>query len=204
MRCRDDKKESTLRLKAMEMIVADGFDGLSMQRLAKAACVSPATIYIYWKNRENLLNQLYHDVQHTFTEVALEGFHPELSLQEGLWLQWKNRLRFIEEYPIHFKFYEMFRHSPLINRSDMKFSIFKENMRVFMENSKRRGEMQEMPAEVFWSLAFAPFYSLVQFHLHQRQVLNKDFKLTDAVLLQAFEMVVSAFKPQTASTNSDR
>ena len=41
------------------MIVKEGFDGLSMQKLAKAANVSPATIYLYFKNREDLLNQLY-------------------------------------------------------------------------------------------------------------------------------------------------
>jgi len=46
MRSRDPKKEKAIRRKAMEMIVKDGFDGLSMQKLAKAAEVSPATIYI--------------------------------------------------------------------------------------------------------------------------------------------------------------
>jgi AcrR family transcriptional regulator len=58
-------------MKAMEMIVAEGFDGLSMQKLAKAAGVSPATIYIYWKNREDLLNQLFQEVQENFTRGSI-------------------------------------------------------------------------------------------------------------------------------------
>ena len=86
MRVRDELKESAIREKAMEMIVAEGFDGLSMQKLAKAANVSPATIYIYYKNREDLLNSLYNTVNDTFARVALEKFSPDLMLEEGLWM----------------------------------------------------------------------------------------------------------------------
>ncbi len=106
MRIRDENKEHAIREKAMEMIVAEGFDGLSMQKLARAANVSPATIYIYFKNREDLLNRLYNDVQQTFSDVALAGFNPELSFEDGLWIQWKNRLKFALKFPVHFSFYE--------------------------------------------------------------------------------------------------
>ena len=61
MRLRDEAKEQSIREKALEMIVKEGFDGLSMQKLAKAAGVSPATIYIYFKDREDLILQLYYE-----------------------------------------------------------------------------------------------------------------------------------------------
>src|SRR3954463_4345207 len=118
MRVRDPDKEHAIREKALEMIVAEGFDGLSMQKLAKAANVSPATIYIYYRNREDLLNSLYNEVNQTFAREALKKFDPTLSLEEGLWRQWKNRLNFILEYPNYFKFFEQFRNSPLINHKD--------------------------------------------------------------------------------------
>jgi TetR/AcrR family transcriptional repressor of multidrug resistance operon len=37
MRTRDESKELAIRQKAIQMIVEKGFDGLSMQKLAKAA-----------------------------------------------------------------------------------------------------------------------------------------------------------------------
>ena len=55
MRTRDENKEAAIRTKALEMIVKVGLDGLSMQKLAKSANVSPATIYIYFKDREDLI-----------------------------------------------------------------------------------------------------------------------------------------------------
>src|SRR3954470_17919424 len=104
MRVRDEYKVTTIRQKAIEMIVREGFDGMSMQKLAKAAHVSPATIYIYFENREDLLNQIFLEVQKKFIDTALEGFDPNMSFKDGLWLQWVNRLNFITRYPAHFKF----------------------------------------------------------------------------------------------------
>ena len=199
MRNRDEHKEATIKTKAMEMIVLEGFEGLSMQKLAKAAGVSPATIYIYWKNRENLLNQLFHDVQDAFTESALRDFHPELTFADGLWLQWQNRLQFIRQFPVQFAFYEQFRHSPLINRGNLKFSLFKESMQQFVANAVTRGDMQVMPHEVYWSLAYAPFYALVRCERQEKSKFNNDFKLTDDILKLTFDMVIRSFQTHFTS-----
>lgn len=197
MRTRDENKLVAIKARAVEIIVEEGFDGFSMQKLAKAANVSPATIYIYFANREDLLNQLYNEIMGLFGEVALEKFDPELSLEEGLWLQWKNRLRFILEYPLYFKFFEQFRNSPLIHHKDVRNDAFKENMKTFVVNAVKRGEMAKMEPELFWSLAYGSFYSIVKFHLQERSMMNESYKLTDAKLKTLLKMVVRALQPLT-------
>src|ERR1044071_4813280 len=182
MRTRDENKEAAIREKAMEMIVKEGFDGLSMQKLAKAAGVSPATIYIYYQNREDLLNSLYNEVNTTFAEVALKKFNPDMSLEEGLWMQWKNRMKFIMEYPTYFKFFEQFRNSPLIHHKAVQSFQFKESMKQFVMNAVKRKEMAKMEPEIFWSLAYGSFYSLIKFHLQEKSMMNDSFKLTDVKL----------------------
>src|SRR4051812_14292892 len=192
MRTRDESKEAAIREKAMEMIVEEGFDGLSMQKLAKAANVSPATIYIYYKNREDLLNNLYNEANKSFAASALKKFSPDLSLEEGLWIQWKNRLRFIMESPVYFKFFEQFRNSPLIHHKDVKSAEFKENMKLFVMNAIKRGEMAKMEPELFWSITYGSFYSMIKFHLQQRSMMNDSFKITEAKLKSLLKMVVKA------------
>ncbi|HEX2613085.1 MAG TPA: helix-turn-helix domain-containing protein, partial [Fibrobacteria bacterium] len=59
MRSRDPSKESAIRRMTMELAVKEGFDGLSMQKVAKAAKVSPGTLYIYFEDREDLMMQAY-------------------------------------------------------------------------------------------------------------------------------------------------
>lgn len=195
MRLRDENKEMAIREKAMEIIVKEGFDGLSMQKLARAAGVSPATIYIYYKNREDLLHQLFNEAQKTFTDTALANFHPDFSLEKGLWIQWKNRLRYIEKYPVYFQFFEQFRNSHLINHRSVNMSDFRENMILFVKNAIKRGELARMEPEIFWSIAYGSFYSLVKFHLQEKKMMSEDFRLTDVKLKKTLKMVIKALKP---------
>lgn len=196
MRVRDENKEVAIREKAMEMIVRGGFEALSMQKLAKAANVSPATIYIYYKNKEDLLHQLFNKSQEQFAEYALKGFSPETSLEEGLWIQWKNRLRFIEDFPVYYRFFEQFRNSPLINHKNVNMAYFRESMMAFAHNAVRRGELNKMDPEIFWSIAYGTFYSLIKFHLQEKKMMTETFKITDSKLKLALKMVVKALKPE--------
>lgn len=195
MRTRDENKETMIREKAFEMVVKEGFDGLSMQKLAKAAGVSPATIYIYYKSREDLLNRIFNDAQKKFAKNALKDFDPNMTLEEGLWLQWKNRLQFITEYPNYFQFFEQFRNSPLINHRDVDMSEFKKNMKSFVKNAVERGEMPGMEPEVFWSVAYGSLYALLKFHLQERKMMNENFRMTETMMKQCFNMVIKALKP---------
>ena len=193
MRTRDEHKIELIREKGLAMIVEQGFDGFSMQKLAKAASVSPATLYIYFKNREDLLDQLYAEVHKKFSEVALKDFNPDLSLKEGLKLQWKNRFKFITKYPVHFKFQEQYRNTPCYNSAN-QLSEFKENMKQFVMNAIKRGEMKKVEPEIFWALAYGPFYFLVKFHLQGKSPMNPSFKLNDALLEKTLNKVISALK----------
>ena len=195
MRARDENKEMAIREKAIELIVNEGFGGFSMGKLAKAASVSPATLYIYYKNKEDLLNSLYNTVHDKFIEMALQDFDPSVSLSTGLMQQWKNRLRHIEEHPYHFKFTEQFKNSPLIHHKDVNTEEFKEIMKQFVMNAIRRGELRKMEPEIFWALAFGPFYSLTRFHIQGKSMMNDTFSITDQKLKTLLEIVLKSLKP---------
>jgi AcrR family transcriptional regulator len=72
MRLRDEQKELLVRTKALELLVEEGFNGFSMHKLAKAANVSPATLYIYFQNKEDLIVQLGIEVGQKIQEVTFE------------------------------------------------------------------------------------------------------------------------------------
>src|SRR5258707_4504077 len=55
MRTRDENKIEAIYREALKMLVNEGFDRLSMQKLAKMAGGCPATIYIYFSGKEELL-----------------------------------------------------------------------------------------------------------------------------------------------------
>lgn len=194
MRIRDENKAITIREKAIEMIVNEGFDGLSMHKLAKAANISVSTIYIYFKNREDLLNQLYIAVTELFAKETLHNFDPSMDFEAGLWLQWTNRYRYIRQYPLHYHFSEQFRNSPLINHPGIQLDPFRNAMVLFVQNAVQKKQIADLPPEIFWALAYGPFYILINFHLKNSSMAGKPFKLSEEKLRMTFDRVIGALK----------
>lgn len=178
------------------MIVAEGFDGFSMQKLAKVAGVSPATLYIYFKDREDLIIQLAMEEGRKMTEATLENFDPEMPFSEGLRVQWMNRAHYSIENPQQIHFLEQIKHSPLHEKA-MKDTMekFRPIMKEFVMGSIERNELVKVTLEVYWSVAFAPLYNLVNFHHRGRNIAGQPFTLTDDVLLKTLELVLKALKP---------
>ena len=81
MRTRDENKEQTVQQKALELLVNQGFEGFSMQKLAKAAKVSPATLYIYYKDKDDLITSIGIEIGKKFSNHIFHGgeIHGETS-----------------------------------------------------------------------------------------------------------------------------
>jgi AcrR family transcriptional regulator len=197
MRTRDENKEKVIRQKALEMVVQEGFDGLSMQKLAKAAGVSPATIYIYFKHREDLIIQLAVEINNKITTATLKNFDPGMHLKEGLKVQWINRSKYCIKYPLDMKFIEQVRHSPfdakVVKLMDKRFM---HAMGDFVGNAIKRKELAQLPVEIYWAIAFAPLYILVEFHMNKSAFQpGRKFVLNDEVMNMALDRIVKALKP---------
>lgn len=194
VKLKDDAKEALIRKKAIALIVRLGFDGFSMQKLAKETSLSPSTLYVYFKNREDLLLKLYTGIQERFERDALTGFSETMPFEEGLWLQWKNRFRNICKNPVDYRFFEQFRNSPLIKHHVPAPAAFRHAMNQFVKNAVRSGTIKQLPPEIFWSLAYGPFYMLIKFHLDQSSMAGLPFSLTEQKLKQAFVPVLQSLK----------
>lgn len=196
MRTRDVNKESAIQEKAIEMIVKQGLDGFSMQKLAKAANVSPATLYIYYKDRDDLISQIASKISVRLMETSLKGLHPKMSFADGLELQWKNRMEFYLTHPLDVEFIEQIRYTPTYaSIKDIVRQKFGDVLGKFVHNAINRGELQPLPFEVYWSIAFAPLYQLIKFHTQGYSPTNDCFRISDEMLSQTLNLVLKALKP---------
>ena len=196
MRTRDDNKIQAIRQKAVDMIVRQGFDGFSMQKLAKAAGVSPATLYIYYKDREDLIMQLWGESFKEMAGATLKNFDPGMSFSEGLRIQWMNRAKFCLKNPQQMQFMEQLRHSPLQEKAlDMMGAGFKNAMKAFVSNAIKRNELVKVQVEVYWSIAFAPLYGLIKFHQEGKNMGGEKFALTEKVMNETLALVIKALTP---------
>jgi TetR/AcrR family transcriptional repressor of multidrug resistance operon len=198
MRIRDIDKEKLVVENAIDQIVRDGFQGFSMNKLAKACNISVATLYIYYKDKDDLIQKIGADVALDFFSNTIKNFSPEMSFEEGLWKQWENRAEFTMKYPKYVAFFEIIKHSPhgeIILNSTTQFSDFRLIMKQFIENALRNNELIPISFEVFWSIAYGPLYTLLNFHTEGKSMGGKPFKLTKTMMKEAFESVIKALKP---------
>jgi TetR/AcrR family transcriptional regulator, multidrug resistance operon repressor len=198
MRTRDENKRTAICQKALKMIVEKGFDGLSMQKLAKAAGVSPATIYIYFKDRDDLILQLWAEEMEKMVEATLKDFDPGMSFDEGLKVQWLNRTKYFMDSPSSMHFMEQIKYSPYHHLSLKQMNhTFVSIMGEFVHNAIRRKELVRLPLEVYWAVAFAPLYQLVKFHMSGKGLRGgaEKFVLDEKVINQTLALVLKALTP---------
>lgn len=191
MRYRDENKVLAIREAAINMVARDGLENFGINRLAKAAGVSPATIYIYYKDKEDLLTTISIEEGIRMTRATLDGFDPNMFFKEGLWVQWKNRADFSLDNHMAAAFFEQLRNSTY--KDKMVEAIgeeFKKKMGNFVENAIIRGEIKRMSLEVYWSVAFAPLYSLIKFHNEGKSLDGRTFKFSEKVMKDTFDCVI--------------
>ncbi|MDR3191080.1 MAG: TetR/AcrR family transcriptional regulator [Lactobacillaceae bacterium] len=63
MRIRDDKKIAAITQAVFAINSSEGISNLSIGKIAKAAGVSPATVYIYYADKTDMLAQIYLEVK---------------------------------------------------------------------------------------------------------------------------------------------
>lgn len=195
MRTRNTDKVQLVKSKAIDLLLRDGLEGFSVNKLAKECGISVATLYIYYKDKDDLIMQIGMEEVRKMTTQMLEGFDPEAKFEEGLRVQWKNRAKCVLNNPKIAQLFEQLRTSTYHEAiMDAFKNEFKEHMGRFMKNAVDRGEIHAIPLEVYWSVAYAPLYTLLRFHNEGRSLAGKKFVINDKIMWQTFDLVLRALK----------
>ena len=177
MRHKDDSKREAISNAAIKLITTIGFADTSMSKIAKAAKVSPATIYVYFENKEDLLNKIYLMVKKGTSEAMLVGYNDGLSVVEGFKLIWDNACRYMLANPIWFAFSEQFSNSPLVNRvSKEEGAGYYQAISSLFERGKREGIFKDIPLSLFHAFFYAPLMMLGKQHHNGDLILDKELQ----------------------------
>lgn len=81
------------------LMAAGGLQNLSMHKIAKEAKISPGTIYIHFKSKEDLLEQFALHIFNTFNLNLLKGVDQNLPFFEQYRQMWWNIWQFLQKNP---------------------------------------------------------------------------------------------------------
>jgi TetR/AcrR family transcriptional repressor of multidrug resistance operon len=174
VRHKDDKKLQAICDAAIELITANGFADTSMSKIAKAANVSPATIYVYFENKEDLLNKIYLFVKQLMSAELLKGVKADLPVAKAFEIIWNNYYQYAMKNPVRFAFTEQFVNSPLVDGicKEEGSSFFKPLFDV-LQRGKDEKIFKNISLEIFTAFTFAPLTGLIKAHLNGEIVLDR-------------------------------
>lgn len=88
-----DKRNALVKA-TIELVNNSGFHATPMSKIAKLANVSPATIYLYFESKQDLVNQTYIEVKAEYTKYAFATYNEKMSVENGFETIWKRIAEF--------------------------------------------------------------------------------------------------------------
>ena len=166
MRPKNLEKESAIRTTALRIIAEEGLENLTMQKLAKEAGISPRTIYIKYRDKDDLLVKLFIDeVLGAYETAVLENFSESMDLTSGVKCVWLNAFRYFIRRKPAFVLMQYGKSSPLLNTAfqerDIREGQFFAPIHRFLAIQVSKGVILDLPFEVHRALLFAPLLDLI-------------------------------------------
>jgi AcrR family transcriptional regulator len=173
MRTRDENKYNAIVQESIKLTQTYGFSGISISKIAKGAVVSPGTIYIYFKNKEDLLVKIYCDIQKYIGEQILSKITMNMSIEEQFRCLWKSSISFYLDHLEIINYREQFEQTPMMELVDPSKFQMREYTIELIKKGKERKIFKELPLSVLISFSFVPMITLVKLHITNVQQLNE-------------------------------
>ena len=189
MRTKDNQKEAALFEATVKLVNDIGFASSSVSKIAREAGVSPATIYVYHKNKEDLLVSTYIAIKLDLSKALLRDFNERLPIRDILKKVWFNMFEYISSNLEYYKFVEQFSSSPynsLINRQEVE-QYFDPLTRVLQSGIEQK-IIKNVNFDILTAFMYHPITVLANPGLCQ------DFELNQKNIETAFTLAWDAIK----------
>ena len=123
MRTKDEFKQDSIIEATIKLVNDIGFVASSVSKIAKEAGVSPATLYIYYKNKEDLLISTYKNIKRSMSRSILRNINDNMPIRDTLKQIWENIFSYVAVHQGYFQFSEQFANSPyseLVDQTEME------------------------------------------------------------------------------------
>ena len=184
MKQKDFSKIDIIFKATLKLIRDYGFAGLTMARIAKGSGMATGTLYIYFKNKEELINELYQSVEKRSSSRFFDGYDKSEPFRVCLRKVWMNYLKNrIENYD-ESVFMEQYYHSPNITVAQKRLAeAMKEPVYTIINRGKEEGFLNNsVDTEMMFSGMIGFIRELAYEHMGGRYILN------DTRIERAFEI----------------
>ncbi|MYL32025.1 TetR family transcriptional regulator [Pontibacillus yanchengensis] len=155
------KREHILNA-GLNLFAERGFDATTIPMIATKAEVGAGTIYRYFINKENLVNELFQQYVETCINILHEHY-PETnsSPREQFRHIFNGMVRFTNEHEHALYFIKTHNHSHVLNETSReRFEEMLNFIRSFFEKGKEQGIIRDLPANALIAIVLGAFLEL--------------------------------------------
>lgn len=182
-------KRSALIKATIALVNNNGFHATPMSKIAKMANVSPATIYLYFENKQDLVNKTYIEVKEAYTQYAFATYDATMSVEEGFEVIWKRIAEFKLKDCDHAMFLAQCDNTPVIDEPSREEGIkHLQPLLDLWERGKKEGTIKNISNYVLYAYTINPLSMLMMFE--QRGALT----LATEQIEQAYQAAWSSIK----------
>ncbi|MBT8296437.1 MAG: TetR/AcrR family transcriptional regulator [Gramella sp.] len=182
-------KRKSLIKATIELVNNNGFHATPMSQIAKIAGVSAGTIYLYFQNKQDLVNQVYVEVKAAFTKYAFRKFEDGMPVKKGFEIIWKNIAEFkLKEFEEAY-FLSQCDNTPIIDESGRHEGL--KHLQPLLDLWKKgqdEGVIKKVSPYALYAFSIYPIAFLM--NMQQQGV----FRLTPEHIEEAYEMAWNSIK----------
>ncbi|WP_026933121.1 TetR/AcrR family transcriptional regulator [Christiangramia echinicola] len=186
---KSEHKRKALIDATIELVNNNGFHATPMSKIAKMAGVSAGTIYLYFENKQDLVNQVYIEVKSAFTNFAFKNYNEKMPVEEGFKIIWKNIAKFkLQEFEEAY-FLSQCDNTPIIDEPGRQEGLrHLQPLLDLWERGINEGTIKEVSPYSLYAFSIYPVAFLM--NMQQRGV----YKLTPEHIEEAYEMAWNSIK----------
>ncbi|MCG8734160.1 TetR/AcrR family transcriptional regulator [Tenacibaculum finnmarkense] len=156
-----DKRNALVKA-TIELVNNNGFHATPMSKIAKMAKVSPATIYLYFESKQDLVNQTYIEVKAKYTDYAFATYNNNLSVEAGFKLIWNRIAEFKLKECENAMFLAQCDNTPMIDEASRQEGI--KHLQPLLDlwnRGKKEGIIKPMSDYILYAYAINPLSFLM-------------------------------------------
>lgn len=182
-------KQNALMKATIKLVNNNGFHATPMSKIAKIANVSPATIYLYFENKQDLVNQTYLEVKTKYTDFVFKTYNENTSIKSCFELIWKRMAEFNSNECEYSFFLNQCNNTPMIDEPSRNEGIrHLQPLLDLWQRGKAEGVIKPISDYILYAYSINPLSTLM---MAQKQ---GQFQLTKEHVEEAFTAAWDSIK----------
>ncbi len=168
-----DKKTAILK-SVLHLVNSVGFYHLNMKRIAAEAGVAVGTFYLYFKSKEEVINELYNLAVDEFNLAVLKEYDASGSLKEVFMNMLDTAVHFYLEHKDYFSFIEQYTYAPFLfkENQEQNFTLLLPIYKM-MRQGKKKQLIKNLPDAILLSFIHGSMNTMIKMHFAKKVDLTK-------------------------------